>query len=226
MTWVNPSSEPPREALPSWLAKTHRVVSRRAATRFSLLLLSLLPWAAQATSAPGQSVEGATTFLGLLAERRDLALNHCQVGQDDRHCAGAVDQGARCLRYRNNHCVSTSSGKWMPFPEMQITAAAVPSRCQTRFTHMTHRLVGDNPNVAEDARIEAYGPIHTTYDWSRISDVRTQGRQVSFKHPHPNNSGFQQPSRLTVSSADLAARVAYALEFLRMHCDSTSRTGF
>lgn len=56
-------------------------------------------------------------------------------------------------------------------------------------------------------------------DWTKAAGTTSTGREVHLKGVTPGMS-FVLPSE------DMAVRVAYAMEFLRMHCDATASTGF
>jgi hypothetical protein len=179
-----------------------------------------------ANAQPAQTVEGATTFLSMLASRNDLSLNECEVDQPLSECRREPDVGQICLKYTGGYCSHIVSGTTVSFPEMKVSAAVSLTGCETQFTHTDHRLRDDNHDVAGDAKIEEFGPVYSTFKWDLISEVRVSGNEVSFLHPHPNNPSYRAPRRLTASSSDLATRVGYALEFLRINCDTTSNTGF
>ena len=55
-------------------------------------------------------------------------------------------------------------------------------------------------------------------EWSRVTEVSQDGAHVFVSE--------KIPLRLTLSSEALAARTAFAMEFLRVHCDETAGTGF
>jgi hypothetical protein len=178
-----------------------------------------------------QTVEGATAFLGLLAGRNDLQLDwDCQEGENP--CRTATDVGEVCLAYWRTGtaaglCRQAQSGTERRLPTMRITSAETTIRCRTRFSHRDYRLVNDDHQRAGDATIEEFGPEAKTFQWDRISSVRVAGDSVFFDHPsHWGNAAYTEHYKFLVSSPDMAARVGYALEFLRTNCDATAQTGF
>lgn len=58
-----------------------------------------------------------------------------------------------------------------------------------------------------------------TLDWSKAAEVKQDGSSVSVM-------GIKPALKFYLPSEALAARVAYAMEFLRTNCDATSGTGF
>ena len=89
------------------------------------------------------------------------------------------------------------------------------------------------------ATLERYKLIGLPYqlDWSRVVSVKQSNE---LKNPYLSPAPFapladKSAVRLTVNSSDftllfpseeLATRAAFAMEFLRLHCDKTAQTGF
>jgi len=59
------------------------------------------------------------------------------------------------------------------------------------------------------------------FSWSELKSVRTVGDNVYLMF-----AGNKSESVIYLRSADLASRVGYALEFLRLQCDAAAGTGF
>jgi len=56
-------------------------------------------------------------------------------------------------------------------------------------------------------------------DWRKVAAATAHGREVHLK-------GVSPAMNFVLPSEDLAVRVAYAMEFLRLNCDATAGTGF
>lgn len=63
-----------------------------------------------------------------------------------------------------------------------------------------------------------------TINWSRVNEVRQQ-ENADFIAITPRWSSWESIG-FNAGSTDFASRLAYAMEFLRVSCDVTSRTGF
>ncbi len=81
-------------------------------------------------------------------------------------------------------------------------------------------------NIDDKYGIESVDPVvykrrvtDVEVDWNKVPSVTQNGMGVELKIAG-------QPMRLDMPSESLAARVAYAMEFLRVHCDSSAKTGF
>ena len=59
------------------------------------------------------------------------------------------------------------------------------------------------------------------FSWSEVKSVQQTGGDV-----HLMFAGNQHLATIYLRSEDLAKRVAYAIEFLRMQCDAAAGTGF
>ena len=64
----------------------------------------------------------------------------------------------------------------------------------------------------------------TLIPWHRFSDVTAYQNSVWFKINDASRERWTY--RFNLSTPEMANRVAYAMEFLRLHCDPTAGTGF
>ena len=61
-----------------------------------------------------------------------------------------------------------------------------------------------------------------TIIWRSVGSVKAEGSYVYVEE----GAGYQLSHRFTLPNPALAARMAYAMEFLRVSCDATQGTGF
>lgn len=110
-------------------------------------------------------------------------------------------------------------GAWTP------TAASAEGNCRTQVQ------VGPKGSQAREfkGRYDGKAAEFTAWsgtrsgpfviDWTKVAGAIQSGQKVSL-------SGISPALYFELPSEDLAARVAYAMEFLRLECDATSGTGF
>ncbi len=104
------------------------------------------------------------------------------------------------------------------FPPDHIKSVSALGKCQTSLDYDSPKSVHTNP--------PGYGSIaHPLwYDtkiihWKYVTEVKQVYTSVEWTQQNIVRS-------FDVSSTDLAARLAYAMEFLRLSCDDTADTGF
>lgn len=192
--------------------------------RSSLMLLLLVGHAsAQETQ---QTPEGAQRFLGVLAKQHPVWL---YPGLNNN--AGSIDASFR------------------------LTDVVSDGKCATRLVGMPHIFNGTDdtgafssgPSATYEkgghenlARLEAalakwsVKGLPYSIDWARVSSVKQANR-----HKAEHLQSYVYPTKLLVQlstadatfafilpSEEIATRVAYAMEFLRLSCDMTADTGF
>ncbi len=67
------------------------------------------------------------------------------------------------------------------------------------------------------------GVVASDISWDNVIEVKTSnsGSDVLVVH-----NGLEKPTLVRVGAKDMAARVAYAMEFLKISCDKAAGTGF
>ena len=91
------------------------------------------------------------------------------------------------------------------------------------------------PRLESALQLYSLKGLPYTVDWSKVASVKQSARHKS--EAVPNMGVFPTKSVVQLVTADtnfafvfpseeLASRVAYAMEFLRVHCDQTTQTGF
>lgn len=66
---------------------------------------------------------------------------------------------------------------------------------------------------------EPLRPLQRYFIWAKVAEVARYNEQVTVKEGDTK-------LRFILPSVDVATRVAFAMEFLRVHCDSAAATGF
>ena len=61
--------------------------------------------------------------------------------------------------------------------------------------------------------------LNRTFRWSQVAEVTRQNDQITVKEG-------SRTYRFILPGADIATRVAFAMEFLRTRCDPAAATGF
>lgn len=95
------------------------------------------------------------------------------------------------------------------------------SRCSTAFRHKNTMPTTVAPSSLSDI---ATGDATRSMDWRRIVTVEVDGADVVVAETP--GEGAQLFHRFGLPSADLAARMGYAMTVLRVSCDQTGGTGF
>ncbi len=76
------------------------------------------------------------------------------------------------------------------------------------------RLVATEPTLKQ-------GGSPGGFSWGEVVQVERFGSSVDIKFQNSRDT-----SRIHLNAENMAKRVAYAIEFLRLHCDETAKTGF
>lgn len=156
---------------------------------------------------PQQTVEGAQTFLS-------------QVLPGQGYMPGFfTDAVTRASRQRN-----------LPRPQIlgegKIYQAAAIRKCvSTLRFDMSPVYIAygrERVNFVRTFSPElAQGGIPEGFSWGDVVEVNRIGSRVDLTF-----KGNRDASRIHLNAETLARRVAYAIEFLRLHCDETAKTGF
>lgn len=175
----------------------------------ALTIGSVLGAASWARQAPEQTVEGAQRFLSMVLPGN----GYTSGGFRDAVRQAGKNAGASVML--------DGAGK--------VTDASTVSRC-------TSRILYDNSSVSlivtagrRTQRLSVYdlAPGWVTggkpggFHWGEVKEVKQVGGTVELLF-----KGNTTWTTVHLGSNDLAARVAYAMEYLRIHCDPTASTGF
>lgn len=143
-----------------------------------------------------------------------------------------------------------SDAKWNQFEELSVTCDSVTSlnlrNCSPRQPPSWQRIQypayaaeaaepldgncrtliwADLPNAAtltgDTAVLQGAVTPPFMIDWSAVSQVEQSGQFIVVSTPWP-----QPQFRFDAGDDPLGARLAFAMEFLRVHCDPTTGTGF
>lgn len=191
-------------------------MKRLAALAMVMTVVSVPAWS---EDAPKQTVEGAHRFLQTIAEQHGL-------GVEIQTSPGFYNIGTWSGLYNREQEIG-GTYRMNPFDSKNVTGDA----CTTTFTWMYPSgapLIDDTygdlqhgssrgaiATEISDLRLQTQLKV----DWSRVPGVKRENDYTT----RIEILGF---GRLTVPTTELAARVHYAIEFLRNACDPTASTGF
>lgn len=187
-----------------------------------ILLATAMP-----ASAQEQTVEGAQQFLGLIAGQgatrfeADFGSGWNEVSASKIYCryysryttTGLLDDGYNCSDSE------FSSHRVTPY---QLAGMTSLGRCATQVQPQPR----NDSNFEVDHGRKNYwkvranmlqGPVRI--DWDKVAEVKQSGSSITV-------TGISPAMRFHLASEALAARVTFAMEFLRMNCDTTAGTGF
>lgn len=176
--------------------------------------------------AQGQTVEGAQTFLrityssGGVNGSFDGGSGYNTVQQSWYSCRRQmVFAGSELMPAQyDDVCGNTQYGTWTApdYPAVVYTPAencsgtfvANAPSYQTEFTQGNTRYSRGYLNA-----------LNRKIDWSKVSEVSKSGSVITIRE---GGVGY----RFLISSEDLLARTAFAMEFIKNHCDAAANTGF
>lgn len=185
-----------------------RKLARFAGAFFaSFLALSVSTASAQNNQTP----EGAQQFIAIIAANGSTSTRIPLYAGGMNAVRDSEQQYSRSCStdfWGGRTCKSVTAGRryfTRTLDPIAVVGSGSTDVCVTTFTIV--------PPYSEEPKI----PPTFTVDWKRVTKVQPNAEWV-------NLSGQQVEFRL--SSSDLATRVAYAMEFLRQHCDPAAATGF
>lgn len=187
-------------------------------------VFAVLPAPVLAQEAPKQTVEGAHRFLRTVAEQHGMEFElffpeHAAYANRARYVrksflndatdAGYVDfPPIKMKEMSGAKCDSTLQGKDLPVSsrESELQGAVLRLR--------------DYPTAKQFYNVKLDTPPTTlTVNWSRVPGIERNDKAST-------QITLVKVGRVTVPTVELAARVQYAMEFLRNACDPTAATGF
>jgi hypothetical protein len=168
------------------------------------IIMLLLPCRVSATE---QTPEGAQEFLKMISDAGNV-----ESELSEKNC---VSTDAR--PYANVASAFKDACHTFAYYKTKISKA--PDICKTvlNFESLGDYDWTDTYKQFKDVSIRA--PFVPTFvlDWSRVAEVSRKGSTVTV------GTGLKP---LHFASESLAIRAAYAMDFLRQHCDVTNATGF
>lgn len=175
-------------------------------------LLSFAAVAANGASAnktgAEQTPQGAQQFIKQLAEKRALTI-------EVEHPTWGWNTGGLITTVGSNSRRVTMTHTFPPDP---VRSASSDNKCETVLDYNQPGAVPSKP--------PGYGSIgypllinDKTIRWRTVTEVSQERNSIVW-------TDRRVKWRINVASEDLAARLAYAMEFLRIACDDTAGTGF
>ncbi|MDC7685022.1 hypothetical protein PQU92_17185 [Asticcacaulis sp. BYS171W] len=184
----------------------------------TLALVGLLALGGQTTTAQAQeqTVENAQKFLGILASQNQFTLSHRQNNYqwDEYYWTDDATDNTR-----HHHDIT---------PPFKVNSARMSTRCATVLNTNVILYYGtvegrfNTPTLKTDSQ----PPIDISIDWAKVAIVRREGNGVVISGNNYTNMTYYNYLRFNLPSEDLAKRVEYALEFMRLSCDAAASTGF
>lgn len=175
----------------------------------TLLAAACLAVPAQAQGVPEQTVENAQKFLSMALPKKGYVAGSLsdlinRVASQKQVSAGISGQGVVTDASAVGHCVSR-----ILYDNSNVSVSIGVNRDEQIVP-----LAQINPAALK-------GGLAEGFHWGDVLYAKQSGADVLFLL-----NGNGQASRIHLGSEALAARVAYAMEFLRMNCDKTAETGF
>ena len=169
-----------------------------------------------------QTIEGAQSFLSQVSAAGDWTMVPCEDGVCRWYITDwwlqDFEWGGRGSRYNQ---VPHYDKKLQP--EWTITSFSGPTRCSGRFQFRRMQLASDGQERGVEVKqSDLYGH---SFDWWTVSQIRAAAGFV-YLEMRSVEALHRVTYRVNVNSAELATRVAFAMDFLRANCDHTSDTGF
>ncbi|KQY28822.1 hypothetical protein ASD38_14345 [Caulobacter sp. Root487D2Y] len=173
------------------------MLARTAATVATALFAFAAPAAAQE-----QTPENAQKFIAQIAGLG-------QINYTDRSGSQTFTQGS----YQDNSGSQTVV-RYYDKAVAPIWDVTSPSRCETQFKR---KLVWSRGGEIVTSNENGY------MNWKRVMSVTVSGANIVVADATQWSDYFH---RFSLPTEDMAKRVGYAMEFLRVSCDATQGTGF
>jgi hypothetical protein len=189
-------------------------------------LATLLAPTLALAQAQGQTVQGAHEFLrityssGGVNGAFDAGSGYNSVQQSWYSCRRQMVFAGSSLMppQYDDVCGNTQYGTWTapdyaavvytPGGDCAGTFTANAPTYQTQFTQGTTRYSRGYLN-----------PLNRKIDWTKVSEVSNNGGVITIRE---GGVGY----RFAIGSQDLLARTAFAMQFIKTHCDAATSTGF
>lgn len=149
-----------------------------------------------------QTPENAQKFIAQIAGLGQIAYTDRSGGETFTQGFYRDDSGSQTVNRYYNKAIAPMWG------------VSSPSRCETLFKRkLTWSRGGEI--VTSDADVGM--------NWARVRSVTVSGVDIVV---HDATQWTDYFSRFSLPTEDMAKRVGYAMEFLRVSCDATQGTGF
>lgn len=194
-----------------------------------LLAASLLATASFPTHAQEQTVEGAQLFLQKVSEQGSTIFT---IGTGNSEWNEINVQSSYCRYHRqytstgldaSEHRCSDFRESTYVIDAYKLTLMAALTRCTTQVNAPTRSTSTIYPDASgKDYRTIRFNHIPQApfqIEWGKAAEIEQDGSYVTIR-------GINPALRFHFASEALATRIAFAMEFLRTSCDSTSGTGF
>lgn len=176
-------------------------------------VMALVVLCAPPAAAQEQTVESAQAFLAM-------------VLPGNGYSAGSIEDGLQAMA-REMH-----NGRYHVSGHAKIIDAGVVARCVSRIQYDVTPVKYEAWQVTVPGSRETIDPsklfpdprrvgMADGFNWGTLKEVRQSGSDVRLQFPAARNA-----THIHVGAEAMAARVAYAIEFLRMKCDPAAGTGF
>ena len=171
-----------------------------------------------------ETVEGAQKFISLIAGGTGLTLVPCED-----ECGDFTDDNWERRKYRTKEYDPydvDSGSRRAAMPERNITGMEAPQRCALKLIYSRWSESSDDEGY-DDLRFRSSGALEVRRSWAEISGIDTEDAYINFETKAlPDDGTGLARYRLRTMSPEYAARVAYAMEYLRLACDPSAATGF
>ena len=115
-------------------------------------------------------------------------------------------------------CGNTQYRTWNA-PDYQAVAYAPGGSCSGTFTANAPSYQTEYVNGRTHYSRGYLNGLNRKIDWSKVSEVSNNGGVITIRE---GGVGY----RFVIGSQDLLARTAFAMEFIKSHCDAAASTGF
>lgn len=179
------------------------------------------PTAAEPAQGPTQTVEGAQEFLRLITSQFSFVSAEIADANNYRRSTDIRLEPTGPCTSRASHRYEWRQGSSQSDPNMGPTASFAAMLADVT---RTYSLDAATAETYRKAYISSLLPAEI--NWSSVSSVKTY---KSAQHEPTERAVFVQAQPgffLIAPDAPSAARVAYAMEFLRSACDQSASTGF
>lgn len=165
-----------------------------------------------------QTVEGAQKFLQVLASQGHLTLSRRSEGHSWDIFTWVDDTKTDGRIYSKS------------MSELKVASVTSAARCRTAFNvNYFDYEVTYSGSTMMPPRMTSDGPQNITINWEKVAAAVREGNSIVLQgndyRTDMSFDGYTQ-YRINLPTEDLAKRVEYALEFIRMSCDPAAATGF
>lgn len=196
--------------------------------RYAVLAIAAGLLGAPAGAQPEQTIEGGQSFLSQVAAAGGLTFVECKEGVCEETLPdrwvynelylGGPQKGQVYKRHERKGIQDA--------PEKKILKILTLGRCESSFEYTQTEVTYDGEELddLETRESRLYG---ASRKWQDISQIKADNEFVRFQMKALSSDRSDRANfRLRTHGPEQAARIAYAMEFLRVNCDPTAATGF